>query len=299
MGSKLHFIQVRKKLFDCMYEDSANGLQNIVESIAWNDSIYRTFNEGLRLVQSELKKKRLPNSLIEYIHHAHIAYVIISLRKLYDDKKEGRRAVNSLRTVTQRIVDNAHLFTRENFVTFDGLPYNSQDARDWRIEAMVENRHFQFDSFSGVKKMSSRRNTDRLDVKIPEYLHLHTRLRTEIESFANKFLAHSSSLKNRPNELLTFQNLSLLRIQAQCKNVIWCTQQVARFLSAPFLSVVPTPQFDVLMNWENGLFDDNIKKKLSNYWEVRMRWWQKWTDYYRDGYKVFSSPGFRPRNDHT
>jgi hypothetical protein len=164
MRSRTLFIQIRKDLYDHMYEDSENGLQTIVESLAWNDSVYRTFNEGLRLSQSEVRRQRLPNSLVDYIHHAHTAYVVISLRKLYDEKKKGSRSVNSLRTLTKRIVDNAHLFTRENYVTFDNLPYDNSDKSDWKTRATVQARHTQFDSLCGIKAGAPRKRTDMLDV---------------------------------------------------------------------------------------------------------------------------------------
>jgi hypothetical protein len=290
MRSKNLFIQMRKGLYDHIYEDSENSLQTIVGSLAWNDSIYRTFNEGLRLAQSEARRQRLPSSLIDYIHRAHTAYVVISLRKLYDDKKQGTRSVNSLRTITQQILDNAHLFTRENYVTFDDIPYDDSEKLDWRTRAIVQARHSQFDSLCGIKISTPRKKADILDANIAKTLHDLTRLKPEIERFSNKFLAHASAKKNRPDEDLTLQKLTLGRIQTQYRNVIWSTQQIAKFLCEAFLSQVPTPQFDVLMNWENGLFDDAIKRKLRKYWDKRMSWWRKWTDHYRQGYRIFTSP---------
>lgn len=215
----------------------------------------------------------------------------MALRKLYEDKKQGRHAVNSLRTVTQRIVDNAHLFTRENFVTFDGVPFDDNDKLDLKSRTITQARHSQFDSLCTTRPGQPRKRTDRMDVNIAMMLHKRTKLRPEIERFANKFLAHSSAMTNRPDEALTFQSLTLGRIQTQYRNVIWSTQQVAKFLCEPFLSVVPAPQFDVLTNWENGLFDSATKKKLTKYWYKRMGWWEKWTDHYRQGYRIFTSPG--------
>jgi hypothetical protein len=282
-----------------MYEKSENSLQTIVESLAWNDSIYRTFNQGLGLSQSKDRAQQLPVSLIEYIHHAHTAYVAISLRKLYDEKKKGSRAVNSLRTVTKRIVDNAHLFTRENFVTFDGIPYDEEDGVDWKTKAVVQGRHMQFDALCQIGAGERRRKTDRLDPTIPNMLYIRTALSPKIEIYANKFLAHSSSISNRPDEQLTLQGMTLGRFQAQYRNIIWSTQQIAKFLCEAFLSLVPTPQFDVLINWENGMFDIDTKKRLIVYWEERMGWWRKWTDYYRQGYQIFTSPGTRPKKGRT
>lgn len=296
MASREDFIQLRKALCDCMYEKSENGLQTIVESLAWNDSVYRTFNRGLGLSQSKDRAQRLPASLIEYIHQAHNAYVAISLRKLYEDKKKGSRAVNSLRTVTKRILDNAHLFTRESFVTFDDIPYDKEDGVDWKTKATVQGRHAQFDALCRIGAGEPRRKTDRLDPTIPKMLHMRTALSPKIEIYANKFLAHSSSISNRPDEQLTLRGVTLGRFQTQYRNIIWSTQQIAKFLCEAFLSLVPTPQFDVLMNWESGMFDIATKKRLTVYWEERMGWWRKWTDYYRQGYQIFTSPGTRTKN---
>jgi SpoVK/Ycf46/Vps4 family AAA+-type ATPase len=292
MKSKNLFIQIRNNLHEQLYEDSENGLENIVQTLARYDSIYRTFNEGLRLSQSESKKQRLPNSLIDYIHHAHTAYVVISLRKLYEEKENSnKRSVNSLRTITKQILDNAHLFTRENYVTYDNLPYNDSENLDRKTRAKVQERHGRFDSLCRIKKGMSRKMSDKFDINIPQMLHERTQLRPEIDVFANKFLAHASAKNNRPDEKLTLQKATLLCIQNQYKNVIWSSQQIAKILCEAFLSEVPIPQFDILLNWENGLFDNATKRKLEIYYNQRMHWWWKWSNYYREGNKIFTSPG--------
>lgn len=293
MNSKLLFISLHDALREHMYEDSENGIQKTIESLAWNDSIYRTFNEGLRLAKSKARRKRIPKSLVDYLHRAHLSYVVITLRKLYDDKQEGARSVNSLRTVTQEILDNIHLFSRENYLTYDGTPYEANDSLDWRTNAVIQGRHRQFDLLANMTVGTVRRPKDRADRAIAQELHEKSELRTEIDSFANKFLAHSAASRNRPNEKLTFANLSLLRIQAQYRNVIWSAQQIGKYLCDAVLTEIATPQFDVLADWENGLFDERMKRRLNEYWNRRMNWWRKWTNYYRSPRRIFKSPGER------
>jgi hypothetical protein len=291
MSSLTLFKAQRAAIWSQVFEDSENAIQSIVQSLAWNDSVYRTFNEGLRLSKGSDRATKLPKSLVDYIHQAHVAYVVITLRKLYDDKKEGSRAVNSLRSVTQRIVDNQHLFTRENYLQHDGTPYESSDRSGWRTNATVDGRHKQFDLLSGVTAASKRRRTDKVDPSIALQLHRQTELRAEIDRFANKFLAHSAASNNRPDEDATFKELTLLRIQSQYRRAIWSCQQIGRFLMEPILTEVPVPQFDVLEQWEKGLFDDRTKRLLSSYWLKRMAWWRKWTQYYWDSDRLFLSPG--------
>jgi hypothetical protein len=274
------FVLLRDSIRAQLFEDSENSIQNIISSLAWNDSIYRTFNEGLRLSRNRPAHERIPKSLVDYVHRAHLAYVIMALRKLYDDKKEGARAVNSLRTITKQIVDNLPVFTRENYVTYDGTPYEEKSDLDWKVVATVNGRHHQFDLLCGFSADSPRKRTDRVDPRIPASIHQGTMLRSEIETFANKFLAHSAARKNRPDEEYAFKGLTLGKIQLQYKNAIWASQQIGRFLCEPILTEVPSPQFDVLEQWENGLFDPRIKRKLLTYWYGRMSWWKKWTVHY-------------------
>lgn len=265
-------------------------MRTILQSIAWNDSIYRTFNEGLKLAKSGTRRSRIPKSLVDYIHRAHVAYVVITLRKLYDDKKEGTHAVNSLRSVTQRILDNQHLFTRLNYVTYDGTPYQESDGLDGKTAALVIGRHREFDLLCRIAPEQKRKPTDRVDPEVPRMIHRNAVLRPEIEIFANKFLAHSAASTNRPDEGLAFKNLTLGRIQLQYKNAIWASQQIGRFLCEHVLTEVATPQFDVLNQWENGLFDKALKKRLLKYWHKRMAWWRNWTRHYWDSKRIFLDP---------
>ncbi len=285
-----YFIQLRTAIKMQLFEDSENAIQNILQSLAWNDSIYRTFNEGLRLAKSKSRKERIPKSLVDYFHRAHIAYVVITLRKLYDEKKEGLYAVNSLRSITQRIADNAHLFTRINYITFDGIPYEDHVGLDWKTKALINGRHHEFDILCCKEPNIKAKRTDRIDPNIPKRIHEKTILRPEIVEFANKFIAHSAALKNRPNEELAFKSLTLSKIQIQYKNAIWVSQQIGRFLCEPILTEVATPQFDVLDQWDKGLFDKSMKERLLKYWYQRMAWWRKWTGYYWDSSKLFLNP---------
>lgn len=284
------FIALRNTIKTQLFEDSENAIQNIISSLAWNDSIYRTFNEGLRLARNRSAHDRIPKSLVDYVHRAHIAYVVMALRKLYDDKKEGAWAVNSLRTITQKIVDNQHLFTRRNFVSYDGMPYEESRNLDWKITATIRGRHHQFDLLCGGTAVAARKPTDRVDPKVPDSINQGTALRPEIGIFANKFLAHSAAQKNRPDEKYAFKGLTLTKIQLQYKNAIWASQQIGRFLCEPILTEVPTPQFDVLDQWDKGLFDKPIKRRLLSYWYERMDWWRRWTEYYWSYDRLFLRP---------
>ena len=108
------------ELKDIFCAKSENSIENIILNIAWYDSIYRTFNAGLRLAWKRERLQSLPHTLVEYIHLSHVHYIMINIRKLYEPKRKGPRKVNSLPTLISLIGANIGLFSRENYVCFDG-----------------------------------------------------------------------------------------------------------------------------------------------------------------------------------
>ena len=227
---------------------------------------------------------------MEYIHNANVSYVVTILRKLYEGEKTGAHAVYSIGTITKKILKNNHLMTRQNYLTHDGTPYDNHQDLDWRTSLLVMDRHNRFDKLCRLKTGTSRKSGDKIDPSVTSNLHKYAVLRPEIEQFANKFLIHASAKANRPDENSTFQNLTLKRIRAQCRNVIWAVQQIANIIDEPVLTEVPVPQFDVLANWERWFFDDKMKSKLNAYWRKRMDWWRQWTNHYMDPDVLFMTP---------
>ena len=76
---------------EMLVEDSDNSIQVMFYSLNWNDTVYRTFNEGLRLMWKKKQQNKLPASLIEYIHKAHLSAILTILRKLYEPSKYKKK----------------------------------------------------------------------------------------------------------------------------------------------------------------------------------------------------------------
>lgn len=291
MSSISYYLNLRDSIKAQLFEDSENSVQNITQTLAWNDSIYRTFNEGLRLAAANKRKiKRIPKSLVEYVHIAHISYVVIALRKLYENKKSGQHSINSIRTIIQQIDDNKHTITRENYLTHDSTPYEDRDNLDWRTRFVVQSRHNLFDRLCGLRPGCRRKRNDSIDPLIPNSLQKYAVLHQNIAQYADKFLAHASARTNRPYEKLALESVYLKKIQHQYKNVIWSIQQIAKIVDETIITEVEVPLFDALTDWEHGIFDNVIKARLDVYWQKRMEWWGKWTYRYRDSNIIFLSP---------
>ena len=250
------FVKLRDSLVTQTNEKSENGIQSIVQQLAWNDSIYRTFNEGLRLSFRTGQERSIPKSLVEYIHVAHVSYISISLRKLYESRKTGNRKINSIRTMVQDIHDARCSITRENFLVHDGYSYEVKEDSTWKDELVINGRHNIFDTLCFDKGHETRDPCDTISEQITISLCEKAQLNKDIEIFCNKFLAHASARNNRPDEKSAFDDMTLRKVQEQYRNAIWALQIIARIADIPVLTTVPVPQFDVLQDWEMGLFNE-------------------------------------------
>lgn len=260
----------------------------MIHTLNWNDTIYRTFNEGIRLSWKKGLQDKLPGTLIEYIHRAHMGLVLSTLRKIYEPKRKGNRSVNSIPTIIRLMKAHVGCWTRENYVSHDGTPYSTAKEYDRKVNYTVEYRHKQFDQMCIKKRKRSR--TDVLDHNILASFEKKAAFNKDLEKYANNFLFHAAAPKAMPNEEETFSATTLNKVQAQAANALWIILQVGKISDQLVLTKVATPQFDPLDAWEQSLFTNDIKRKLERYWKQRIYWWSKWTNIYWQDSSIYISP---------
>jgi hypothetical protein len=147
-------------------EDSPNAIQEIIYDLTWDDTVYRTFNQGLAIANRQGLQERLPGTIIEYMHKTHFLHVLAQLRKLFEPKQKEHRFVNSVPTILSIIKDNRHLWTRENFLTYDGLSFLPLNSESWKEQRIRAYRHRLFDLFKEGGPNASTCHSDMLDVRI-------------------------------------------------------------------------------------------------------------------------------------
>ena len=287
------FALLVNQIINMIEEKSENSVSNVIYRISWNDTVYRTFNEGVRLSWKYGYQNHLPGSLIDYIHDTHISFIVISLRKIYERKQRDRRSVNSIPTLFSKIEESSELFTRENYVCRGGYQYNEHPEENidtWKENTVIRHRHKMFDRFCGNDNPNKRERADKIPFVIIQKLVKGNVLNENIEVFANKFLAHASAENNRPNENAVYGNVKLRTIENQIKRAIWGVQQLGKLIDHLVLTTVATPQFDPIENWCGSIFNVQLESKLRAYWQKRMDWWQKWFNHYWMGEELFISP---------
>jgi hypothetical protein len=207
----------------------------------------------------------LHNSLIaEKLINGHVATQILAIRRLVDQTK----GVISLRRIITELRSNFSLFTRENYICFDGLPYDYEsvqlaEMRDragtgafwgatsgpgaWSASQMA---HEQFDRLSGIAATSRSRN-DRLPARLLSEIvtWLDSSPADQLAGWSHAFLAHAGNPVRR-EQLVGFK-VTNDKITETIKVLSRVIEAISAFIlnaSGRLHGLMPTPQFDQLEN---------------------------------------------------
>ena len=162
----------RRTWLDWIDKDEDHAIWTTLSAMIWNDVSFRT----LAHLAANDPHSPLANSILaEKLINGHVATQVLAIRRLMDKT----RNTISLRRLISDIRSNYALFTRENYVCHDGLPYDyeavmhaeimqhastgpfwgaTSGPQAWGTSQMA---HQQFDRLSGISS-ASRKREDRL-----------------------------------------------------------------------------------------------------------------------------------------
>ena len=116
------FRQKRNEWFRHLKTDEHHAICQVVQEMIWSDMSFRILTRAANMDD----KSCLHNSLVaETLINGHFAIQILAIRRLMDTTK----GVISLKRVLEDIKRNICLFTRENYVACDGLPYDYESVK--------------------------------------------------------------------------------------------------------------------------------------------------------------------------
>ena len=107
-----------------LFEDSLS-ISNQIRYMLWKDAIFRTFNEARRMtINRESESLGFNGSLLHLLDEGFLVSQVMAIRRLTDrnfyDPKKG---VLSVPRLIDDILSNIDIFTRENYVSYDGSKY--------------------------------------------------------------------------------------------------------------------------------------------------------------------------------
>lgn len=249
--------------------DEHHAIWQVLSSMVWTDVSFRTLTH--LAVKDE--NNALNNSLLaEALLNGHVATQILAIRRLMDD---SNRDIISLRRLLKDLRRNFALLTRENYVCFDGLPYDYEavEVEQYEIMKRAEKRfltphksvtvrwlprsgptayhtsrmaHQQFDKLAGIDS-AKRSREDRLPAFLLTTIErwLDDSGADELAKWSHTFLAHAGGPESR-------KRIADLKVTMdKIVNAIKALARVTEAISACLLlgpgrrsSLMPVAQFD-------------------------------------------------------
>jgi len=258
----------KKRLYwmECLNGEDPHSISRQIYSMLWDYGLFCTVNELRRIaVEGKQKGVGFNGPVIRLFDAGFVVTQSTGIRRLIEKpKKNPNWAVISLRSLIEDIKQNLDFITRENYVSYDGLPYDYESIKKkLNISApkvgavtttgpdgwpMSERVHKSFDKLSQVDP-KNRKRTDIIKNEVLERLELEVVKCEDIKKYVDKFIAHAAAPETRSDLTKEQQSLTLDSL----KEALKITYTVASYLSGTILwesslGGVPTPQFDHLKN---------------------------------------------------
>lgn len=288
----------REKHSEWLYlmNDDDHAVTKQLQEVLWVLNVFISINETRRLEHEAGGNSSALNSVIaEFIDNGFVLSIASGIRKLWEQSNTNRnKQIVSLLRVIDDVKKNAHLITRENYVCYDGLPYDYQAVRsNWekrnlgqsdisgkvfRLDTSGPNAfgmsallHKSFDRISFQDSNNSKHSrTDQIDPRILERLIAHVKEAeiSEIKTLADKLLLHAG---DRVSRELASKAPAILTIN-KLKRCVKALYEASAFLGSTVLGRshpggFQIAQYNVFEKLEHPWCAKEHKNKISEVWD--------------------------------
>ena len=294
-GNLKRFFEKRKTWISWFDMKTENSITSQIMDMLSEEGIFRVANEVRRIRENRPDERLgINGSLSSLIDRGYVNLQSTAIRRLIDtyqdrSKKKGTskgKDVVSLSRLLNEFKEekNHKLFTRENYVCSDGLPYDYSPLKEkWERELSAvlregpisrkiqpwefsQIRHKAFDKLSG-KKPEKRNRNDLIKSELFNQLTKELQVCEGIKVFVDKFIAHSAD----PNNLIALNDdqrgVTLDKIE-ECLMKIWVVADCisGEILGEKALGTFPIPQFNHLENLDKAWVSENEIEELNTFW---------------------------------
>jgi hypothetical protein len=269
----------RRTWLDWIDKDEDHAIWTTLSAMIWNDVSFKT----LAYLGANDPNSPLANSLLaEKLINGHVATQVLAIRRLMDKT----RNTISLRRLISDIRSNYALFTRENYVCHDGLPYDyeavmhaeimqransgpfwgaTNGSQAWGTSQMA---HEQFDRLSGIAP-ANRKREDRLPRALLDRIEqwLNTSDADELAEWSHVYLAHAGSVENR--KALAEAIITNDRITAVTRVLARVTEAISAYLlcaGGRSNALMPTAQFNQFEHLDRPVLQPDQLEALHDLW---------------------------------
>lgn len=279
----------RRKCLDFLRGPADTAVATQIHDLAWHTVVFRTLNEARRIEP----ERAVNGGMWELITAGYATIMAMGIRRLVDKDSQTDSVWNLIAQVEKR----PELLTRENFVCYDGIRFDYQEAVEQYVQSLDKSigasstwlpttgpqawgtsqmLHKAFDDLAGPSK--KRKRTDVIQPVIISNLKAqlnHPSIK-KVCTMADKVVAHAERFAENGKSAPTTTYLEIddaLRIIVQVTNFL----SSIFFYDAAFGSVVPTPQFDVLEALDQPWVTAENLPKLQEHWHELSEAMDRWT----------------------
>jgi hypothetical protein len=193
--------------------DEHHAIWTVLSSMVWTDVAFKTLSHFAIADEANALNNHL---MVQALFDGHVATQVLAIRRLMDD---GNNDIISLRRQVKDLRRNFVLFTRENYVCFDGLPYDYEAVRHARFMEIAANgatgniwvptsgpqgdstsqmAHMQFDKLAGIDP-AKRTREDRLPSSLLTTIEkwLDDSGADDLAKWSHAYLAHAGGPESR------------------------------------------------------------------------------------------------------
>jgi len=294
------FRKKRLQWLECLHGEDPHSISRQISSMLWDHALFLTVNELRRIAAIEPENGVGFNGPVIRLFDAGFATTqATTIRRLIEKpKRDPKWAVISLRRVLKDIEDNLDLITRENYVCYDGLPYDCDLGHQKWLSSlpvtksgvhvgslptqgpdawpMSERVHKNFDILSQVPP-EDRSREDRIRIEVLEHLESEIKKCDNIKKYVDKFIAHAAAPETRTGLSDEQEGLTLERLET-CHKTIY---KVASFISGSLiwesnLGGLPVPQYDHLKNLDKRWVSQKNMEEARKKWDEFEKEVSKW-----------------------
>lgn len=278
----------RRKCLEHLRGNAETSIFNQVHTLAWYTTVFRTLNEARRLEP----KRAVNGAMWELMTAGYANLIALGVRKLVDKDPKA----NSVWSLITHVQKRPELMSRENFICYDGLPYDYLDGYKnyiaslepkertkarwlsttgptaWATSKMM---HKSFDALVGNPIESKR--SDRIDLRVIEKLKKQLELPVigKVRGMADQIMAHAQPLTEEQANAIaaTYDEVNeALKIIVVAANFL----SSRLFYDAAFGQVVATPQFNVLHALDRPWVTSKNLPALQEHWDTFSKSMDDW-----------------------
>ena len=252
--------------------------------MVWTDVAFKTLTKFAEGDESSALNNRL---MVEALIDGHVATQVLAIRRLMDD---GNSGIISLRRLVKDLRRSFTLFTRENYVCFDGLPYDykavrhawfMENAENWgkggiwgstsgpQADGTSESAHRQFDELAGIDP-AKRSREDCLPISLLTTIEkwLDDSGADDLAKWSHAYLAHAGGPEARK------RIASLMVTANKITDAIKALARVTEAISAWLLfaggrsnALMPVAQFNQFENLDKPIMQAGGEAAACHLWQ--------------------------------